>query len=200
MKDYRNTNRGKNKAQASPQEATLNQAEIQRLVARATDGDFEAYGELYGTYLNRIYRYVFYQVKDKMTAEDIVEEVFVKAWKAIGSCKGKEQTFLPWLYTIAHNHVIDNFRSKKKELPMEIETITEVSDHKLEIEIKLEHQQLLNIIADLPENQRQVIILKFIDGLSNREIEQVMQKTPGAVRILQMRALAALRQRLSRRK
>jgi len=200
MKDSRNKYREENKSRATPEAVALDQTEINKLVERAAGGDFEAFGELYSIYLDRIYRYVFYQIKDKMAAEDTTEEIFVKAWKAIDSCKGKEQTFLPWLYRIAHNYVIDIFRSKQKELVVEMETVAEISDHRPGVEIELEHQQLLDMITSLPQNQRQVIILKFIEGLDNREIGQIMHKNQGAIRVLQMRALAALRQRLSRDK
>ena len=67
------------------------QTELIMLIEEAAGGNFEAFGNLYSLYLDRIYRYVFYQVNDRMTAEDITEEVFLKAWKAIGTCKGKEK-------------------------------------------------------------------------------------------------------------
>ena len=89
---------------------SYDEAEITRLVERAAGGDFEAFGELYSIYLDRIYRYVFYQVKDKMTAEDLIEEIFIKAWKAIGSYRGKGLAFSSWLYRIAHNYLVDYFR------------------------------------------------------------------------------------------
>lgn len=187
-----------NKAEESYPAANLNQTEKERLVERAAGGDSEAFGELYSTYVNRIYQYVFYQVKDKMTAEDITEDVFVKAWKAISHYKGKERTFLPWLFSIAHNHMIDVYRKKQKELrtdaTIEIETVADINDDRLRLEKQLERQQLLSAIACLPQNQRQVILFKFIEGLDNHEIGQVMRKNQGAIRILQMRALAALRQ------
>lgn len=198
MRFVRNKVRGENKARAAARPLTYDQSDIERLVETAAGGNFEAFGELYSIYLDRIYRYVFYQVKDKMTAEDITEDVFVKAWKAIGTCKGKGKTFSSWLYRIAHNHMIDNLRSLQKCTSME--NITEISDPKLEVEAGLEHQELLELITCLPQNQRQVITLKFIEGLDNREIGQVMSKSEGAIRVLQMRALATLRQKLSREK
>ena len=205
MKDFRNNIRnnieGETKTQATPEAATRTKSKIVRLVERAAGGDIEAFGELYSIYLDRIYRYVFYQVKDKMTAEDITEDVFFKAWKVIDSCKGRGETFSPWLYRIAHNQVIDILRSSRKQLlTAEMETVDKVSGPELEVEAELERQELLGLIACLPQNQRQVIILKFIEGLNNHEIGQVMGKSQGAVRVLQMRALARLRRELSREK
>ena len=197
----RNKVRKENKAQEAAGRATLNQSEVARLVKRAAGGDLEAFGELYGIYLDRIYRYVFYQIRDKMTAEDITEEVFVKAWKAIKSCQGKEKTFSSWLYRIAHNQVIDNLRSQRKCLSIEeTESLADVSNPELEAEGNWERQELLATLSCLPQSQKQVIILKFIEGLDNREIEQIMGKSEGAIRVLQMRALATLRQKLSSEK
>lgn len=175
---------------------TRDESEVTGLVNKAASGDFKAFGELYGVFLERIYRYVFYQVRDKMAAEDITEEVFIKAWKAIESCQGKESTFSPWLYRIAHNQVVDNFRSQRKHVSLEVDNLAGARDSAREMESMLEHEQLLEMISYLPEQQRQVIILKFIEGVGNREIGQIMGKRQGAVRALQMRALTALRRQL----
>lgn len=195
MKPVRNKVREENKTQVTTA-VTYEPSNIVSLVESAANGNFEAFGELYHIYLDRIYRYVFHQVNDKMTAEDITEEVFLKAWKAIRSCKGKSDTFSSWLYRIAHNHLINTIHSLQRCTSVENEKLTEISDPKLEIETGLERQELLKVITSLPQNQRQVIILKFIEGLDNREIGQVMDKSEGAIRVLQMRALTALRQKL----
>jgi RNA polymerase sigma-70 factor (ECF subfamily) len=191
-------------AEKASEATSYDEAEIARLVERAAGGDFEAFGELYNIHLDRIYRYVFYQVKDKMTAEDLIEEIFVKAWKAIGSYRGKGQAFSSWLYRIAHNYLVDYFRKsqKRKFLDMErrsleMETAATVASPEQESERKAVRQELMEAISYLRDNQRQVILLKFVEGLDNREIGEIMGKSQGAVRILQMRALATLRKRLS---
>ena len=196
MKNKRNNSAGE-KAHATDKSLTPEQDKVVRLVEKAIRGDFAAFGELYGVYLDRIYRYVFYQVKDKMTAEDVTEEVFLKAWKAIKSCRGKERTFSSWLYRIAHNNVIDIFRSQRKKWTVDMETVAELNQPSVEIEKELDHQEILNSLTDLPPNQRQVIILKFIEGLDNFEIERIIGKSQGAIRVLQTRALAKLREKLS---
>ena len=135
-----------------------------------------------------------------MIAEDITQEVFIKAWKAIGSCKSREQTFSSWLYRIAHNQVIDQFRSTQKRLAIEItaESLPGSSDIEKDAEIKLEWEQTLETISCLPEKQKQVIILKFIEGMDNHEIENITGNSQNAIRVLQMRALNTLRQQLHR--
>jgi RNA polymerase sigma-70 factor, ECF subfamily len=181
--------RGAGAGQPSP-------AEIKALIGQAAGGNFQAFGSLYGIYMDRIYRYVFYQVNDKMTAEDITEEVFVKAWKAIKSCRGREDTFQAWLYRIARNHLADCLRGTGRFISLEKDGTIDVPDPQERIESVAEYQELLRAIAGLPEVQRQVVILKFIEGLDNREVGRVMGKNEGAVRIAQMRALAALRDKL----
>jgi len=183
-------------AQATAPAKAYNQFEITALVEEADGGNFTAFGDLYSIYLDQIYRYIFYQVKDKMTAEDITEEVFIKAWKAIGSCKGKEKTFSSWLYRIAHNHLINTLRSMKKFISIEKVDLVDFADPKQKIETNADYQELLGKITCLPQNQKQVIILKFIEGLDNREIGKIMGKSEGAIRVLQMRALATLRQKM----
>jgi RNA polymerase sigma-70 factor (ECF subfamily) len=184
------------KAQKPGGVISSDEAEVTGFIEKAAGGDFEAFGELYNIYLDRIYRYVFYQVKDKMTAEDLIEEIFVKAWKAIGSYRGKGQ-FSSWLYRIAHNYLVDYFRKSKKRRTLEIERVAFVASDEQDFEKRATRQELLEAISCLRDNQRQVIILKFIEGLDNREIAQIMGKSQGAIRILQMRALAILQKILS---
>ena len=180
--------------------AEYGREETVELVKQAAGGNFTAFGELYGTYLDRIYRYVYYQVNDKMAAEDITEDVFVKAWKSIESCKGKEATFSSWLYRIAHNHLINVLRREQRLAPIEKVASVELIDFIEELETRAEYRELMENINCLPANQKQVIILKFIEGMENREIGTIMGKREGAVRVLQMRALATLRKRMGKGK
>ena len=198
MKYFRNRNIGGEKPQAAPELINHKKSVTISLERNAAGGDVEAFGELYTAHVEQIYRYVFYQVRDKMTAEDITEETFIKAWRAIGSCTGKEETFSAWLYRIAHNCTIDAFRSQQKQKAREMELTDEVGYTSKEIDESLKKREILEAISCLPQNQRQVIILKFIEGLDNQEIEQVTGRNQGAIRVMQMRALATLRQRLGR--
>jgi len=200
MMDVRNNNREEKGAKAATASESQDMARVVELVNSAAGGDVEAFGQLYIIHIERIYRYVFYRIKDKMTAEDIVGDVFLRAWKAIGTCRGKEQTFSSWLYRIANNLVIDNFRKRQKIQSTEREISERVVIPEVEIEAEERRQELLELIACLSENQRQVIILKFIEGLDNREIAKILNKREGAIRVLQMRALAKLRKVLGSEK
>ena len=166
------------------------------LVKRAAGGDSEAFGELYDVYLEPIYRYVYHQLKERMTAEDITEEVFVKAWKSIKSCRGKEKTFKAWLYRIAHNQVVDYYRYQKREAKIATPDVIDEADHVQRIEEASESKRLFAEISSLPRNQKQVVILRFIEGLEHEEVSKIMGKSQGAIRVLQVRALAKLRKRL----
>jgi len=188
---------GEEEPQTTAPKDNKDQSEVMKAVNKAANGNFEAFGNLYGIYLDRIYRYVYYHVKDQMMAEDITEDVFVKAWKAIRSCKGRERTFSSWIYRIAHNHIINTVRNRNKSISMGMETLTAVSDLRQEIDDTTESYELSEILDELPENQKQVIILKFIDGMNNSEVAKIMNKSEVAVRLLQMRGLSSLRQRIT---
>jgi RNA polymerase sigma-70 factor (ECF subfamily) len=169
-------------------------------IKRAAAGDSESFGELYDIYLEPIYRYVYHHVRESKTAEDITQEVFIKAWKAIKSCRGKEKTFKSWLYRIAHNHTIDYFRCRKYESSIDGQDFMEESEP---LDASLdetgednEASRVLSEVASLPDSQRQLVILKFIEGLDNREVSRIMGKSLGAIRVLQVRALAGLRKRM----
>jgi RNA polymerase sigma-70 factor (ECF subfamily) len=194
LKDFRNNISKGNKDNSTDGSGTGNKTEITRLVKEAVKGNFEAFGQLYRLLVKQIYQYVFYQVGDRMTAEDITADVFLKALERIDSCEGKESTFQAWLYRIAHNCVVDYFRRRRRHLSLE----NDIGDLKQEPDQSLERRELLRVTAELPRNQRQVIILKFIAGLGNAEIGNIMGKSEGAIRILQMRALALLRKKLGR--
>jgi RNA polymerase sigma-70 factor, ECF subfamily len=171
--------------------------EVTGLVKKSLDGDVEAYGQLYALYLDRIYRYIFYQIRDEMKAQDITQEVFIKAWKAIKTCGGKENTFKAWLYRIAHNHLVDTIRKTHQYVPLEVSDPGDNGeDIEQNVESSIEQQNVLRLVDDLPIQQRQIIILKFIEGYDNAEIAQITGKRQGAIRAIQLRALNSLRQRL----
>ncbi|MFC1894219.1 sigma-70 family RNA polymerase sigma factor [Chloroflexota bacterium] len=200
MDIYRLKGREEDKAEGIAKTGVLDETKIVSLVKRAAGGDFEAFGELYSVYLDRIYRYVFYQVKDKMTAEDLTEEIFVKAWGAIGSYKGQGQSYSSWLYRIAHNHVIDYFRIRRQHMSLIVDIPASVVGPEEEAERHLMQEEVLELISCLPPQQKQVVILRFIEDLDNHEIEEITGKSQGAIRVMQMRALAMLRQRLNNEK
>ena len=192
----RTTNREQATRTGSSSQPGKRKNEVMVLVDQAASGNFSAFGQLYEMFLDKIYRYAYYQVKDKMTAEDITETVFMKAWKQIATCKGHGDTFSAWLYRIAHNQVVDTLKSSKALQTIDLEDISNLDSPELTADLRDEAEDLAGMIAELPEGQRQVLILKFIEGLNNAEISRILNKSEQAIRILQMRALARMREKV----
>jgi len=198
MDDYRNKGHKEQNNQSRFEQETGGKSTVGELVIKAVNGDTNAFGELYSLFVEKIYRYVYYHTRSKSFSEDITGEVFLKAWRSISSCRGKENTFSAWLFRIAHNQMIDEIRKKQRQPTLSIESDENISDPVSNVESYSEQQELLGVIDRLPQNQRQVIILKFIEGLDNREIAGIMTKREGAIRVLQMRALATIKKELNK--
>ena len=166
------------------------------LIERAQHGDREAFGDLYEQHLDAIYRYLYYRVSDQHEAEDLTEMVFLKAWQALPRYRPGEAPFTSWLYRIAHNLLVDRLRVRKEHMPLD----DDLSDDAPSLETHLtQHEQsqaLHRALACLNEQQQQVLTLRFISDLSHAETAQVMRRSEAAVRVIQHRALAALRRLL----
>jgi len=165
------------------------------LVRRSQDGDQEAFTCLYDAYMERIYRYIYFRVADEQVAEDITSQVFLKVWEKLDTYQAGSSPFVAWLYRIARNTVIDNYRTRKVSIPLENVSPADIShddgvDEKLDMQLKSE--QLRQGMKELTEEQQEVLVLRFIAELSTEEIAQQLGKQPGAIRALQMRALQGL--------
>jgi len=172
-----------------------------RLIRRAKEGDPAAFAEIYDRYQPAIYRYVFYRVADTATAEDLTSEVFLRLVEGIGRFTYRGRPLLAWLYTIARNLVTDHYRHGRGPAPLPLdEGLPATADDPEEAVVhRMTQQRLAAAIAHLTEDQRQVLLLRFVEGLDNETVAQVMGKSVGAVKALQHRALAALRRILERK-
>lgn len=161
------------------------------LVRKAKSGDARAFGRLYDSTLDRIYRYIFFRVTDAELAEDLTSQVFLKAWENLRRYK-PGGPFVAWLYTIARNTVIDHYRTRKQSVPLDQTVIKD--DPELDEKVDLKHDIgiLQEAMQELTEEQREVLTLRFLADMETGEIAERMQKSEGAVRALQMRALQAL--------
>jgi len=166
-----------------------------RLIQQAKAGDPDAFAEIYDRYQPTIYRYIFYRVGDEATAEDLTSEVFVRLVEKIDGFTYRGRPLLAWLYTIARNLVTDYYRQSGPPhfLPLEEGLVADSGNPEAAAEHALAQQRLARAIARLTEDQRQVILLRFVEGLDNKTVAQVLGKPVGAVKALQHRALAALR-------
>lgn len=171
------------------------------LIRRAVNGDAEAFGDLYVRHLDEIYRYVFYKVSNERRAEDLTEQVFLKAWDAIADYEPRGYPFSSWLYRIAHNAVVDHYRTQKDERPLDAIAFT-LADESIGPEEMLmkkrEVSRLLEAMAHLSEEKQELIILRFVEGLSHAQVAQILNKSEGACRVMQHRALTKLSDILGR--
>lgn len=174
-----------------------NSEKMQALVEKVQKGDVNAFGEIYDLLLDKVYRFIFFKTGDKEDAEDLTELVFVKVWKSISSYKSKGTPFEAWVFRIARNTVIDHYRTKKPKITLNEEIRETVPEDKESPEDLLHSQMLKELIFEkiklLPQNYREIIELKFIEDKENEEISIILEKSVDHVRVLQSRALKALK-------
>jgi len=166
------------------------------LVQRAVKHDEEAFAALYDRHFDQIYRHIYYHVPNRTDAEDIAQEVFVKAWKAIGKYKMLGAPFAAWLIAIARNLVIDHFRARKDSAPLEnVESFVQSQDETPETvaERHSDRRQVRRSILRLKEDKQKVIFMRFIYDFSYKEIARALDKSEGTIRVLVHRALKDLR-------
>jgi RNA polymerase sigma-70 factor (ECF subfamily) len=166
------------------------------LVDRARRGDAGAFGQLYDRFQPEIVRYLTYRTRDGDIAEDLAQQVFLKAWQAIPRYEHRGTPFKAWLYRMAHNQMVDYFRARRTtvdiadvELPEEAEAESFVLTQEL-------HGSLQAALARLSEDHRRVLELRFLMEKSAREIGEIMGRKEVTVRGLQLRALQSLRREI----
>jgi RNA polymerase sigma-70 factor (ECF subfamily) len=166
----------------------------------AAQRDRAAFDVLYRRYLDRVYGYAFYQLRDHHDAEDATERTFLAALRALPEFRAEGATFRAWLFRIAHNTIVNarrsRFRRRTEPLPEGLERIAPNADPAGLVLEADEARRVLRAVAELPDDRRQVVLLRFVDGLSSREIGQVMDRSEGAARVLLHRALRDLAARL----
>lgn len=176
----------------------MEKEEIVGLVEEARKGNQEAFGKLYEEFITPIYRFVYFQVKHKSEAEDITQTVFVRALGAVSRYEDEGLPFSTWLYTIARNLVIDYWK-KKKDVLIEDPAVTfgNIHDPATEAHHGAERRELGEMLAEalkeVSPEQREILVLQFMDDLSNREIAEITGKNEDAIRALKHRGLKSLR-------
>jgi len=168
----------------------------------ASEGDGEAFGVLYERYVARIYTYIYYRTGNSDDAEDLTARVFFRAMRHIGNYRHRGLPFSAWLYRIAHNLVANWYRdkSRRREIPLdEFVFGHQTGDHpESELLQNEELEKLLKDIRYLPADRQQLLILKFVEHLSNAEIGRIMGRSEGAVKSLYHRTLLNLRDEYDR--
>jgi RNA polymerase sigma-70 factor (ECF subfamily) len=169
---------------------------------RAAQADRAAFATLYRRYLDRVYGYAFYQLGDHHDAEDATERIFLAALRALPGFRDRGSTFRAWLFRIAHNTIANAHRARSRRpaepLPDWFERPAPDADPASLVAMADELHQVREAIVRMPDDRRQVILLRFVDELSTAEIAQVLDRSPGAVRVLLHRSLRDLASRLGR--
>jgi len=170
------------------------------LMRRAQRRDPEAFTQLYEAYFDKIYRYIAIRIGNEMEAEDMTQQVFLKALRSIPSFRWRGISPSAWLFRIAHNQVVDYLRKKTKQATVPIDKLPVIASDdnpQLMAERRVDIEQLVSATGQLTEAQREVISLRFAAELSVAEVSKVMGRSQGAVKALQHSAIVALRKVLS---
>jgi RNA polymerase sigma-70 factor (ECF subfamily) len=172
----------------------------EEILSRASVGDKEAFGRLYERYVERIFNYVYYRTGNTHDAEDLTARVFQRAMNHIRNYTDRGVPFSAWLYRIAHNLVANwhRDRSRKQEIPLDdLPVLSAKGEHpERNLVRSQEEDSLLRLIRRLPHERQHLLILKFVENLSNAEIGEIMGRSEGAVKSLYHRTLLALRDQL----
>lgn len=168
---------------------------IPDVIERARGGDRHAFGELYDTHVDVVYRYVLYRVREPSDAEDLTSEVFTRAFANIHRYRWQGKSFLAWLYTIARNAVTDRRRRERPTVDLDdaygvAEDGPTAHDHAA---LSESMDALRGAVKHLTTEQQEVLALRFVENLSSREVAKMLGKNEGAIRALQFRALGRLR-------
>ena len=168
------------------------------LVRRAKEHDQEAFTQLYEAHFDKIYRYLVLKLGDPTEAEDMTQQVFLKALQSISSFKWKGVSFSAWLYRIAHNQSVDYYRKKGRRdaVPLNDSLVASDADPQTAVEQKTQIEKMLAAARELTRAQRAVLSLRFAGGLSIAEIAGIMGRSQGAVKALQHSAVVALRRKM----
>jgi RNA polymerase sigma-70 factor (ECF subfamily) len=166
------------------------------LIKDAARGKSSAFGSLYDHYQPMIYRFVLVKVGRREDAEDVTHQVFVSAWQNIKGYKHLGHPFSSWLYQIARNQIVDHYRAKKNETSLEKmdpEYFVVPATVHFDLSLKLEVEKVRTAIAKLKPEYQDVVILRFIEDLPLKEVAAAVDKTEGAVKLMQHRAIKELK-------
>jgi RNA polymerase sigma-70 factor (ECF subfamily) len=158
---------------------------------------FPAY---YSTFFEKIYRYIFFRVgREKELAEDMTSDIFLKAYESFENFD-HDKSFSVWIYKIAHNHLVDHYRKARKEIvPLEdAENELKTDENPVSyIDLKFDLEQISLALQSMQEKQKEMIILKYFNDLQNKEIAEILGIKEEHARVLQHRAISALKSKIT---
>lgn len=176
--------------------STLN---LEELIIKAKKGNSEAFAKIYDLFSDRVYRFAYFRVGSREEAEDITAAIFLKLWKNLKTYQiQKGIPFEAWIFKMTRNKIIDFYRTRKQRISLEnIPEIGETDGQFEELEINLSMEKVAAGIMKLPPTYQEIITLKYVEDLENEEIEKILNKPIPQIRVLQSRAIKALRKVLS---
>jgi RNA polymerase sigma-70 factor, ECF subfamily len=181
---------------ARPAPTDTDSRRMMALVERAQSGEADAFGGLYDQYSDTVYRYIYYRVGSKATAEDLTSETFLRALRRIGTFTWQGRDFGAWLVTIARNLVADHFKSSRFRLEVTTGEMLDANEVERSPEDSvlesLSNAALLDAVRRLNPQQQECVTLRFLQGLSVAETAHAMGKNEGAIKTLQYRAVRTL--------
>ncbi len=164
------------------------------LLIKAREGDANSFGVLFDKYYSKIYRFIFFKVSSKEIAEDLASQTFLKCWEHLSE-GNRVDKFQPWLYRIARNLISDYFRSREKEeLPLIYQENSEIEEIKVDPAQNLSREELEKIIFNLKSEAREIILLRYVEDLSIKEISKIVDKSAVNVRVIIHRAIKELQE------
>ena len=165
-----------------------------RLILQAKQGDKQAIAELYNGHVDAIYRYVWPRVRDDAVAEDLTAQVFLKALEGLPAYEPSGKPFLAWLYRIAYARVVDHWRKQERRATLPLDDTLPAREPRPGELLEAEDDWItaIDLLAQLTDDQQEVLMLRFIGEMSLSEVAETMGKTLGATKAVQHRALASL--------
>ena len=170
-----------------------------QLVEKSQGGDAQAFGRIYERHAPAVFRFLYARMDSRFDAEDLTEEVFLRAWRSLPGYQEKGVPFIAYLFRVARNALIDHYRRSKRinQLSLEERVIKDGRPGPGDVALaQIENEEVRQALNRLRDDYRLVLMLRFLGNLSPDETAEVMGKSSGAVRVLQHRALAALRKEL----
>ncbi|MFQ5879563.1 MAG: RNA polymerase sigma factor [Dehalococcoidia bacterium] len=158
----------------------------------------QAFSEVYQRYAPRIYSYIYQRTSSTVEAEELTAAVFLRALSHLDSYQPQGQSFGTWLFTIAHNLLVNWYRDRERRGPLALREVNGAEDMAAALATAEDVVTVQRAVASLPEERQQLIFLKYVEGLSNAEIGRVMGRSEGAVKSLLHRTLRALRKEIQR--